>query len=194
MSDSGPWEQERAALLSRLAELKPIVRPIKNPPAVLRVALAQEEEALCLHRITQAAFAELRGVLQPPSGAEKETVEDIRAALREGGAVLAWIGDAAVSSARFHLLPDHLYVGRLGVLPDHRGRGIASVIMEYLERIAICLDRSEIRLGTRMRLPKNLAIYQRLGYEIVEVRAHPRGPDQIALLVKRLPRNEGETV
>ena len=40
-----------------------------------------------------------------------------------GGAVLAFVGDEAIASARFKSIPDGLYVGRVAVLPGYRRRG-----------------------------------------------------------------------
>ena len=74
----------------------------------------------------RVTFEEYRGTLEPPSGALCETIEDVRDAIRCGGAFLAFTGDAAVRSARYRAFPDHAYAERIAVLPQHRGRGIAS--------------------------------------------------------------------
>ena len=134
----------------------------------------------------RAAFAEYEAVLRPPSGALSETVADVERAMAEGGAVLAWSGDEAVGSARFGVRPDHVYVDRVAVLPTHRRRGIASAMMRFIEDLAQGLGRSELRLGVRGSLPGNVALYERLGYAVLSVEPHPRGPDHVLTLGKRL--------
>ncbi|HLK60013.1 MAG TPA: GNAT family N-acetyltransferase [Chthonomonadaceae bacterium] len=181
------WEAKQAELLLRLQALPPMDAPIHKPPATLRIVQATAAESLRVLQIMQSSFAEYRGVLDPPSGVETETVADVEQALTEGGNLLAWEGVNAVASARFRLTPDYLYVGRLAVLPDQRGRGIASALMRYMETIASATARPEIALGTRMRLSQNIALYRKLGYEITKTQQHPRGTDIIVWLVKRLP-------
>ena len=123
-----------------------------------------------------AAFEEYRGVLEPPSSTHQETVEDVRRAFDTGGAVLAWVDDQAVGSARFQPRPDYLYVGRVSTLPDWRGRGIGSALMTFLEVHARTLGLPEIRVEVRLSLPSNVALYRRLGFHTVSEQPHPRGP------------------
>ena len=47
----------------------------------------------------QAAFEEYRGRLDPASGALRETIDDVRAAISSGGAFLAFSSAVAVGSA-----------------------------------------------------------------------------------------------
>ena len=180
------WEAEKAKLLRRLHALPPVETPIGNPPATLRIVLATAAESPRVLEIMQAAFAEYVGVLDPPSGVDTETIPEVERALEEGGNLLAWDGDVAVASARYRLLPEHLYVGRLAVLPDQRGRGIASAIMQTMETLARAAGRTQVSLGTRQRLPKNIALYRKLGYEITKSHQHPRGKDIIVWLTKNL--------
>ena len=151
-----------------------------------RIVLAADDEAELVHYIMREAFAEYAEVLQPPSGATRETVDDVRQAMRRGGAVLVWEGDRAVASARFRLDTDALYVGRVAVLPQHRRRGIGRRIMTFMEALALERGYRSVRLGVRMQLPGNLAFYQKLGYEIMHVVPHERGNDQIAFLAKQI--------
>jgi ribosomal protein S18 acetylase RimI-like enzyme len=151
-----------------------------------RIMEATSQEAPLVHQLMRAAFEEYRDVLQPPSSAYAESVEDVVRAMGEGGAVLVWEGEVAVASARFRVEPDFLYVGRVAVLPSHRRRGIASAVMRWMEARALQLGLSRIEVGVRTSLPGNLSLFQHIGYEIVAVRDHPRGPDRVATLAKRL--------
>lgn len=62
------------------------------------VTRATREDAPCVHGITHAAYAEYRGVLDPPSGVDRECVVDVERALDEGGAMLVWIDDTVVGA------------------------------------------------------------------------------------------------
>ena len=163
--------------------LTPDVQP---GPGTFRILSARPEEAALVHHVMQAAFAEYAQTLAPPSSSHAETVAEVELAMAEGGAVLAWDGPLPVGTARYRLEPDHLYVGRVGVLPAYRRRGIASMLMEWMEDQARRQGKSAIQVGVRMSLPGNLALYRKLGYEVVEIQPHPRGPDRVAWLMKRL--------
>ena len=180
------WEQECARLREQVKELEPARTPLRSSGTEIRIAPATQEQAEIVHRIMRAAFAEYARRFDPPPGAGRETVEDVIMAMREGGAILAWEGAQPVGTARFRIEPDHMYVGRVGVLPSFRGRGIGAAIMAYMETIARVIERPEIHLATRQALSGNIAFYQRHGYEITEIRQHPRGSDQIVLLRKTL--------
>src|SRR5262245_60711478 len=99
----------------------------------VRVRLATPDDALLMHDTMQRAFAEYIGVLRVPSSSHAETVDDVRRALVVGGGVLAWSEGACVGSARFVLEPDTLYVGRVAVVPEFRRRGVASLLMRFIE-------------------------------------------------------------
>jgi ribosomal protein S18 acetylase RimI-like enzyme len=125
----------------------------------------------------QAAFDEYRGTLEPPSSAHAETLADVERGMAAGGAVLAWDGDQAVGSARFSLRPEHVYVGRVSVLPSHRRRGVASAMMRYLEDLGRQTGRACVEISVRQSLPSNVRLYESLGYTLYAVDPHPRGPD-----------------
>ena len=155
-----------------------------------RITLATLNDAPLVYRIMREAFAEYENVLQPPSGANRETVDDVAAAMQQGGALLAWVGEMPVASARYRVDSDALYVGRVAVLPAYRQRGIAKAVMRRMEDIARQQGRDMLRVGVRMSLPGNLALYHSLGYTTIEVTDHPKGPDRIATLIKRLNEQE----
>jgi ribosomal protein S18 acetylase RimI-like enzyme len=195
---------------------------------VLRVRIAESDEAVTVHAIMRAAFAELQGSLPVESGAHTESVADVAQVMQAGGAVLCFDGDAAVGSARFTLedeavyvarvavLPTHrrvmqaggavlcfdgdaavgsarftledeaVYVARVAVLPTHRRRGVASQMMRFLEQQARTEGKLRVRIGVRDSLPSNVGLYQALGYELVSINPHPRGPDRVWTMIKRV--------
>jgi ribosomal protein S18 acetylase RimI-like enzyme len=81
---------------------------------------------------------------------------------------------------------DCLYVGRVAVLPSHRGRQVGAALMAHIEALAPSLGRTVLRLGTRESMPSNLAFYQRLGYRIASMEPHTRGADVVVWFEKDL--------
>lgn len=133
----------------------------------------------------KAAYAEYIGKLDPPSGADRETTEDVAAKMQNGGALLAWIGDKAVGSARFEFRGANLYVGRLAVVPALRGRGVAKAIMNFVESIARNERCEGIEILVRTVLEDNLRLYRNLGYSYEEIIQHPRA-GRVTRMVKTL--------
>ncbi|MBA4181460.1 MAG: GNAT family N-acetyltransferase [Anaerolinea sp.] len=156
-----------------------------TPPAAVRISVATPAEAPIVHGLMLTAFREYEGVLEVPSSALSETVTDCAAAMSRGGAVLAWRGGEPVGSARYQLRDTYAYFERISVLPEHRGRGLATALLAEMERLAARAGHVEGRLSVRLALPKNLALYTRLGYEVYAQHPHPKGTELIADLKKR---------
>ena len=61
----------------------------------------------------------------------------------------------------------------------------------YIERLALSQGRTQARLTLRMSLSQNLRLYERMGYEVVELKPHPRGQGVVGSLVKQLGSGHG---
>jgi ribosomal protein S18 acetylase RimI-like enzyme len=157
---------------------------------VVRLTTANADHAPLVRQIMLDAFAEFRGTLEPPSSALDETLDDTRRAIDAGGAALAWLGDQAVGSVRYLPRPGYLYVGRLAVLPAHRGRGIAAALMNAMEEQARALGLPEIRVEVRLSLPGNVALFRRLGFQTISEQPHPRGPAYWTIILGKPLPNE----
>jgi ribosomal protein S18 acetylase RimI-like enzyme len=155
-------------------------------PESLTLAFVGPEEAELVRDLMLTAFAEYDSVLTVPSSAMSETVEDVAEHIRLGGAVVARVGDEAVGSGRYELREDHVYIGRLSVLPAYRGRGIGEAMMLALEGRGRQAGKREARIGVRTMLPKNIALYERLGYVVTARYQHPRGDEIIVDMAKPL--------
>ena len=152
----------------------------------ISVKSAGAEQAGEVHRIMQSAFEEYRGRLSPASGALRETVEDVRAAILEGGALLAFADELAVGSARYQLYPEFAYAGRVAVLPGYRGHGIATALIAAFEDMARARGLPETHIGVRASLPANLRFYENLGYRALSSKSFPNGSDYNLTLNKPL--------
>ncbi|MEO8395941.1 MAG: GNAT family N-acetyltransferase [Chloroflexota bacterium] len=154
----------------------------------IEITPATVEEVPLVYQIMQAAFAEYVGVLVPPSSVEYETLEDARRTIEEGGAVLARLDGKAVGSARYNFHDEgHIcYVGRVSVLPEARGKGIASAMVTFIEGIARQEGCESMEILVRMILESNVHLYERIGYHIDETFEHPKGGSMVARMMKTL--------
>jgi len=157
--------------------MKPTIQPT--------IRSARPDEAALVHRLTQQAFDEYRGKLQPPSSAHDENEALVADALRSGGALLAFINATAVGAARFKPEADHLYIGRVAVPPTWRGQGIAVALMLGLEQRARELNVPAIELQVRESLPSNVRLYGKLGYTVIGREPHPRNPNFVSLRMRK---------
>jgi GNAT superfamily N-acetyltransferase len=131
-----------------------------------------EDDIPTIVALIHAAFKEYDGAIDPPSGAHQESAEKIHAKLTSEQAVLALRGDQALACVFYRDEGDHVYFGRLAVLPAYRGRGIGSALIDYVEARARELGRPSVRLGVRVALPHLRARYEHLGYRVIEERRH----------------------
>ncbi|WP_373890013.1 GNAT family N-acetyltransferase [Neobacillus cucumis] len=86
-----------------------------------------------------------------------------------------------IGSSRFTIKGDSLYFSRLTVTPYARGKGIAKSMLRWLENYANENKKVKIECRVRVALPKNISLYEAMGYVISkeEVVTNPNG-----LLVK----------
>ena len=140
-------------------------------PIVLREATPEDIPTLL--RLVHTGFAEYRGRLDPPSGAETETADSLSKALRLGSAAVACLDTEIVGCVFYSPEEEHLYIGRLAVLPAFRRFGIGETLMRYAEKRAQTLGFRRVQIGVRIALPHLHAYYERLGYNRVRDEAHP---------------------
>jgi predicted N-acetyltransferase YhbS len=122
--------------------------------------------------IIHAAFQEYDGAIDPPSGAHNESADQIREKMATDRALLALLAGQPVGCVLYRAQGDHMYFGRLAVLPEYRGRGIAGALIACVEARAREIGLPRVRLGVRVALPRLRARYERLGYCVTEERRH----------------------
>lgn len=153
---------------------------------------ARTDEAAVVARIVKMAFAEYDGHLHPPSGALGETTGKIAKKMEGGCAVLAVLDDEPVGCVIYQPNDDHVYLGRLAVLPEHRHNGLGAMLVAYVERQAIVLNTPTVRLGVRVALPHLYQWYEQQGYTLFEECFHPGFDEPTYLMlekaVKHVPR------
>jgi len=138
---------------------------------LLRAATATDAAAIAV--TIAASFEQYRGKLEPESGAFRETAEGIAAELaRESGAIVAERNGRMIGCVMVKLIEDDLYFGRLSVVPEARGEGIARRLVEAVEDEARRRELAGVRLGVRVVLTENQQLFSSLGYVEISREAH----------------------
>lgn len=138
----------------------------------LQLREAADSDLETIVAVIRAAFAEYEGRLDPPSGGARDTVESLREKIADGNAVLALLDDQVIGCVFYRPDCDHLYFGRLAVLPAHRQRGVGRALIAYVEERARTLGLPRIRIGVRIGLPELFAAYERIGYRTIAEHSH----------------------
>src|SRR5262249_25514850 len=135
---------------------------------------ATEADAPRLAATIAAAFAQYRGKLVPESGAFGETTEGIAAELAKGaGAIVAERNGVMLGCVMTKVMEGDLDFGRLSVVPDARGLGLAKRLVEAVEADARTRGLAGVRLGVRVVLTENQRLFESLGYVETSREAHP---------------------
>jgi len=152
----------------------------------VRIQAAGVEDAEQVLFAMRLAFEEYRGKLYPESGALRETLEEVRSGIASGGAFLAFADEAIAGSARYRVFSNHVYGERIGVLPAHRGRGIAVALTKAIESSARERGIVQVHVKVRASIPSNLHVYEKLGYRVLASNPYPIGTDLEITLAKDL--------
>ncbi|MNN58856.1 putative acetyltransferase [compost metagenome] len=104
-----------------------------------------------------------------------------------GGAIIVRDDESVpVGTAIYYFEQDYMYIGRVAVIPSHRGLGIGLSLLAFLEEKAQRKGCFKTRVGVRLSLPENIEWYRRLGYVPVEEREYPDQTDRWYVMLKEL--------
>ena len=132
-------------------------------------ARAPFDWAVLLHLI-RSEFAYMEPRIDPPSSMRRLTEADI-AAKAETGEVWV-IGSPPLACVFLTCQPDSLYIGKLAVAADQRGKGLARCLIDVAEARARDLGLGWLELETRVELLEDHAAFTRLGFHEVGRKAH----------------------
>jgi GNAT superfamily N-acetyltransferase len=153
----------------------------------ISVRIAEPNELHLVFALMRAGFAE--SAKHPnPSSALRETLDDVRARIGRGGAILAFEHGRPAGSGRFVVDREagHLSYERLAVHPALRGRRIGSAMVSFLEDHARSLGLSEVRADARSQQPDNRPFYLARGYRITGYAERYGIPDMRTHMAKSL--------
>ena len=120
--------------------------------------------------LIRAAFAYMEGRIDPPSSMHALTVEKIT---RQAESAEIWaIGTPPLACVFLTPKPDALYIGKLAVAADQRGKGHARALIDLAETRALALNLPALELETRVELTENHAIFRAMGFTETGRNAH----------------------
>ena len=121
--------------------------------------------------LIRTAFAFMEGRIDPPSSMHRLSPESVA---EQAGTGEVWTIGSPVQACMF-LSPksDALYLGKLAVALDARGRGLARMLIRTAEIRARTLGLSCIELQTRIELTDNHATFAAMGFHETGRTAHP---------------------
>lgn len=122
--------------------------------------------------LVHRAFGEYRGVLKPESGALSETEESLAKRLEKNRLFLAEEAGKLCGAVFASRKGDAVYLDRLSVDPEVRGRGIAKRLIEAVESHARGIGVVRVTLGVRLALTQNIAFFQGQGFVETGRQAH----------------------
>ena len=136
-------------------------------PVITKAEKNDLEEILKLQYLAYQSEAALFGNKDIPP--LKQTLEEVISEY-EAGIVLKMTGEDGriIGSVRAHEKDGTVYIGKLMVHPDLRGRGLGSALLSEIERY---YKGSRYELFTSTRSKDNIRLYQKAGYEIFDQRA-----------------------
>ena len=172
-SNYNGWKHETGDALVN-AEHNVVLRPATEAdiPAVLAV--------------TRAAYEPYIGRLNPPSGVLTENATGVRHYLEHGGVIVAVAGTEIVGVVRYESYEDHVYLGRLAVLPSWQGRGIGRRLVAAVEEWTLLLGLDEVQLNVRLELTGNHDLYRRLGFVEDGLETFARAPGRSFMKMKKV--------
>ena len=144
----------------------------------MEIRIAEETDVPVVYKLMLEAFEEYRN-LDVPSSALTESVEALQITIKSNfeKALLCSINGVPLGSCRFTMIEDALYFSRVSVTPSARGKGIAKAMLLWLEKYAYDNAKRKMECRVRVSLPKNIVLYQSLGYFVSkeEIVTNPNG-------------------
>jgi N-acetylglutamate synthase-like GNAT family acetyltransferase len=136
--------------------------------------------------VIKTAFAEQRGKVEPPSSAERKTVEIIEAELQTANALVIESKNEVIACVFYQPKGDSIYVDRLAVLPEFRKQGIGEMLMFKVEKLAIELGFKKLSLSVRIELKDQQEYYSKMGYKISAYKSHKGFQEPTYVVMKKL--------
>ncbi|MGR3679400.1 MAG: GNAT family N-acetyltransferase [Paracoccaceae bacterium] len=135
--------------------------------------------------LLRASFAYMDGRINPPSSIHRLTVGSMQAHRRSGGEIWT-VGKPVVACMFLTPKPERLYLGKLAVAPEARGRGLGRLLVTHAEGRAREMGFSVLELETRIELTENHVLFSRLGFVVTGTERH-QGFDHATDVVMRKP-------
>ena len=139
--------------------------------AVRRLAASDTAALAQVLRLIQTSFAYMTGRIDPPSSMHQLTVSAL-AQMAKDSSVLV-LGDPVAACLVAKPLPHALYLGKIAIASDLRGRGVLRALLGRSEDLARSLSLSRLELQVRIELVENQKIFGNCGFFETARNAHP---------------------
>ena len=159
----GQWHG--TAIYQRMIGQADLHHAVRRLEASDTAALAQ------VLRLIQTSFAYMTGRIDPPSSMHQLTVSAL-AQMAKDSSVLA-LGDPVAACLVAKPLPHALYLGKIAIASDLRGRGVLRALLGRSEELARSLSLSRLELQVRIELVENQKIFGKCGFVETARNAHP---------------------
>ncbi|MCH9672704.1 MAG: GNAT family N-acetyltransferase [Gammaproteobacteria bacterium] len=126
-----------------------------------------------LLKLLRDAFAYMEARIDPPSSLNRMDLPETERKARAETLVLAFDDARLVWCAFTHRADDALYIGKVAVHGDYRGRGIARRMFEAADTLARAQSLRYVELQTRIELVENHATFSAMGFVQTAQSAHP---------------------
>ena len=136
-----------------MSEQVHIIRVSHNDPRVAALHAEKDAELEPRYRAYYATHPEHQG--RSDETLDPETILTV---------LLAIHGNTAVGTVMLRALPDRLEVKRLIVGKKYRGRGIATALMQHIERDAATRGATKLYLHTGSLQQDAIALYEKTGW------------------------------
>lgn len=137
------------------------------------VEISKTDDLDAVLNAIRVAFTEQDGKIDPPSSMTTLTVLDIYKHLETDLVWGVFDGPALVACMFGTDKGDSLYLSKLSVLPDARGRGLAAQLFTAAEAHARRRRFDWLEVIARIELIQNHAMFERLGYVRFKDGRHP---------------------
>ncbi len=130
-----------------------------DPTAAIRPARADEVDAV--RALVQRAYAGwVAAVGRRPAPMDDDYTHHIAA----GEVFVLADGPEIAAIAVLIDAPDHLLLDNVAVEPDRHGGGLGRRMIDFAEQEARRRGHAELRLFTNVKMQRNIALYERLGF------------------------------
>jgi predicted N-acetyltransferase YhbS len=132
-------------------------------------------DAPAVAAVIRTAFAAQSVVTDPLPSALRVTAEDVAAHLQAsgGGGAVAEARATVVGSALWAEQDGGLYLSRVAVAVEWRGRGVAKALVTAAEAAARAMGLPRVHLSTRLVLIDNRRLFAACGFAETTRHAHP---------------------
>jgi predicted N-acetyltransferase YhbS len=151
----------------------PFVRLDDGLPRILSPRrVSPDDDMAPLLALIRECFAYMEGRIDPPSSVHRLTAQSLAAAAREGEVWAILEHGRPVATVTLSRADEALYIGKLAVAEDHRGKGLARQLVDMAEYRAKALGLSALEVQTRVELTDNHAAFRAMGFVQTAETAH----------------------